>query len=78
MTEEPNGKTQIADVAKNNEEFRVYIPGKLKRKIKAIAGLKNGGRDWSMSDIATEALEDWLNKPENVELAKRHKLDDLE
>jgi hypothetical protein len=78
MTGVNNGKAQIADVAKNNEEFRVYIPGKLKRIIKTMAGLKNSGRDWTMGDIATEALEDWLKKTENAELVKRHKLDEIE
>jgi hypothetical protein len=66
----------IAEVAKR-EEIRAYVEPELKRTIKAIAGLKNSGRDWSISDVVTEALEDWLKKPENAELVKRHKLDEL-
>ena len=74
MTELFNG--QMADVAKR-EEIRAYVTPELKRKVKAIAGLKNSGRDWSISDVVTEALEEWLQKPENAEIVKRHKLDEM-
>lgn len=74
MTQAIHG--QLAEVAKR-EEIRAYVEPELKRTIKAIAGLKNGGRDWSISDVVSEALEDWLKKPENAEIIKRHKLDEM-
>ncbi|MEB3355956.1 MAG: hypothetical protein VKK04_04465 [Synechococcales bacterium] len=40
----------------------------------AIAPLKNAGKDWTISDVVVEALEDWLNKPENRHLVERHRL----
>ena len=40
----------------------------------AIAGLKNSGRDWTMSDCVVDALEKWLELPENQELIKKHSL----
>lgn len=69
--------TGLLDVARNTEEIRAYVAPALKRKIKAISGLKNGGKDWTISDIVSEALEDWIQKPENQELVKRHQLDQL-
>jgi hypothetical protein len=77
MTKTTNGKAQIVDVAKNTDEIRAYPPKVLKQLVKAIAGLKNGGRDWTISDITTEALVEWLHKPENLELIERHNLKDL-
>ena len=56
------------------KEFRGYIPADLNKLIRAITALKNGGRDWSLSDVLTEALEDWLQKPENQALIKKHNL----
>lgn len=77
MAEATNGKAQILDVAKNTDEIRAYPPKGLKQLVKAIAGLKNGGRDWTISDITTEALVDWLHKPENIELIRHHNLQSL-
>ena len=68
----------LLNVAKNTEELRAYVAPDLKRRIKAIVGLKNSGRDWTMSDIVAESLEDWLTKPENLALTKKHKLDQIE
>ena len=73
-----NKRVVLIDVAKNTDEIRAYVSLDLKRRIKAIVGLKNSGRDWTMSDIVAEALEDWLQKPENLALTKRHKLDQME
>lgn len=69
--------TDGAIVAKPSE-IRAYVRPELKRLIKAIAGLKNGGKDWTISDIVIEALEEWLQKPENQELVKHHRLEDTE
>ncbi|MEM7773824.1 MAG: hypothetical protein AAF327_25385 [Cyanobacteria bacterium P01_A01_bin.37] len=60
------------------KEFRGYIPADLNRVIRAVTALKNGDRDWSLSDVLTEALEDWLNKPENRALIERHNLSDFQ
>ncbi len=38
------------------KEFRGYIPDELSRLVRALSALKNGGRDWSLSDVLTEAL----------------------
>lgn len=56
-------------------EIRAYVKPELKRTIKAIAGLKNSGRDWTISDCVVEALEKWLELPENQELIKKHRLE---
>ncbi|MFM7427908.1 MAG: hypothetical protein ACKO7W_23400 [Elainella sp.] len=61
----------------DKKEFRGYIPAELNRQIRAVAALKNGGKDWSLSDVLTEALQDWLNKPENQALIQKHSLTDL-
>ena len=55
-------------------EIRAYVKPEMKRTIKAIAGLKNSGRDWTMSDCVVDALERWLELPENQELIKKHSL----
>lgn len=77
MAKATNGKARTIDVAKNTDEIRAYPPKVLKQLVKAIAGLKNGGRDWTISDITTEALADWLHKPENLAIIERHNLKDL-
>jgi hypothetical protein len=63
----------LDSVAKS--EIRVSVPSDLKRLVKSLAGLKNSGRDWTLSDCVIEALELWLNQPEQQELIKRHNLD---
>jgi len=77
MAEIIKEKVLIVNVARNTEELRAYPPKVLKQLVKAITGLKNGGRDWTLSDITTEALVDWLHKPENLELIKHHNLQNL-
>lgn len=57
-------------------EIRVSMTFELKRLIKALAGLRNTGRDWTMGECVTEAIEDWIQKPENQELIKKHSLPD--
>ncbi|NEQ47581.1 MAG: hypothetical protein F6K00_30170 [Leptolyngbya sp. SIOISBB] len=60
------------------KEFRGYVPADLNRIIRAVTALKNGDRDWSLSDVLTEALEDWLAKPENRALIEKHNLGDFQ
>lgn len=59
---------------KKTVQFRAQILAEIDFLVKAIAPLKNTGRDWSVGDIATEALLEWLYKPENSELIKQHSL----
>lgn len=59
------------------KEFRRYVPDDLNRLVRALSALKNGGRDWSLSDVLTEALQDWVSKPENQALIEKHNLEDL-
>jgi hypothetical protein len=33
--------------------------------MRVIVLLKNAGKDWTISNVATEAFIDWLKKPEN-------------
>ncbi|MEH1843760.1 MAG: hypothetical protein V7L25_01770 [Nostoc sp.] len=52
------------------KELRGYVSPKLNRLFRAVVTLK----DKNLSDRIAEALEDWLNKPENQELIKKHNL----
>jgi hypothetical protein len=58
------------------KEIRVYIPAEMDKLIRALAVLKNGEKDWSLSAIAEEAFADWLQKPENQALIQKHRLDE--
>lgn len=55
-------------------QFRAQLPPDLDLMIRAIAPLKNSGRDWTLSEIAVEAFTDWLKKPENQRLIQQHNL----
>jgi len=59
------------------KEFRGYVNQDLDRLVRALAAIKNGDRDWSISDVLQDALENWVNLPENQELIKKHSLDKL-
>lgn len=52
------------------KEFRGYITQDLGKLVRALAAIKNGDRDWSISDVLQDALENWVNLPENQELIK--------
>ncbi|MBD1996129.1 hypothetical protein H6G00_05790 [Leptolyngbya sp. FACHB-541] len=60
------------------KEFRGYITQDLDRLIRALAAIKNGDRDWSISDVLQDALETWAKLPENQELIKKHNLNNLD
>jgi len=60
------------------KEFRGYITQDLDRLVRALAALRNGDRDWSISDVLQDALETWVKLPENQELVKKHNLDKLD
>ena len=72
---EPVGRYGGVIVVKPTE-IRVSMSFELKRLIKALAGLRNTGRDWTMGECVTEAIEDWIKKPENQELIRKHSLPD--
>lgn len=55
---------------------RGYIPIPLKQLLRAVVALRMD-RDWTMSDVLEEALVDWLNKRENQEIIKEHRLEGL-
>lgn len=59
------------------KEFRGYITQDLDKLVRALAAIKNGDRDWSISDVLQDALENWVNLPENQELIQKHNLNDL-
>lgn len=63
---------------KKKKEIRVYIPNDMDRLIRALSVLKNGDKDWSLSAITEEAFSEWLQKPENQALIKKHRLDEVE
>ncbi|MBN3898393.1 MAG: hypothetical protein HWQ41_24900 [Nostoc sp. NOS(2021)] len=52
------------------KELRGYVSPELNRLFRAVVALK----DKNLSDTIAEALEYWLNKPENQELIKKHNL----
>jgi hypothetical protein len=60
------------------KEFRGYVTQDLDRLVRALAAIKNGDRDWSISDVLQDALETWVNLPVNQELIKKHNLNQLD
>jgi hypothetical protein len=59
------------------KEFRGYISQDLDKLVRALAAIRNGDRDWSISDVLQDALENWVGLPENQELVRKHNLDKL-
>jgi len=55
-------------------QFRAQIRPDVDFLIRAVIPLKNMGKDWSIGDVANEALADWLRKPENRAIVKNHNL----
>jgi hypothetical protein len=55
-------------------QFRAQVRPDVDFLVRAIIPLKNAGKDWSVSDVANEALAEWLQKPENRELIESHNL----
>ncbi|NEP19881.1 MAG: hypothetical protein F6J97_23835 [Leptolyngbya sp. SIO4C1] len=59
-------------------QFRAQVSPEVDVLVRAIAPLKNpadnDGKEWIISDIATEALIEWLRKPENRQLIEDHNL----
>ncbi|NJO47590.1 MAG: hypothetical protein HC835_19395 [Oscillatoriales cyanobacterium RM2_1_1] len=55
-------------------QFRAQISQDIDFIVRAIIPFKDAGRDWSISDVAVEALIEWLQKPENRELVEVHNI----
>lgn len=55
-------------------QFRAQVPPDVDFLLRALVPLKNSGKDWTISDVATQALMDWLQKPENRQLVEEHNL----
>jgi glycosyltransferase involved in cell wall biosynthesis len=52
------------------KELRGYVSADTNRLFRAVVALK----DTNLSDALAEAVEEWLNKPENREIIQRHNL----
>ena len=61
-------------MALKKKELRVYIPLKTDRLLRAVLPLRNGDRNWTLSDAATEAIDSWLKQPENQTIIDRYGL----
>jgi hypothetical protein len=55
----------------DKKELRGYVPGNISKLFRAVAVLK----DVNLSDALAEAVCDWLKKPENHEIIKKHNLE---
>jgi uncharacterized protein (DUF1778 family) len=60
--------------AKKKPELRVYIEPDLDKLIRLLAAL----HEKTLSDVVTDALERWVDLPENQELIEKHNLDKLD
>lgn len=60
--------------SKNNQPLRIYVNDQTVRLLKAVAGLK----DASVNSLINEAIEVWLNLPDQQKLIDRHSLDKIE
>jgi excinuclease UvrABC nuclease subunit len=63
-------KLNIAKCKSSNKEITGYVSNHLKKTFRVVAALKNS----SLSDAIAEAVNDWLSKPENKEIIKKHNL----
>jgi hypothetical protein len=65
--------SSFAKMPMSNSEkvmFRGQVSSEVNRLVRTLAALKEA----NISDVLSEALEDWLAKPENQELIKKHNL----
>ena len=61
-------------VAKKKPELRVYVEPDLDKLIRLLAAL----HEKTLSDVVSDALERWVDLPENQELIEKHNLDELQ
>lgn len=57
-----------------NQPLRIYVNDQTVRLLKAVAGLK----DSSVNSLVNEAIEVWLNLPDQQKLIDKHSLDQIE
>ncbi|MDY7022651.1 MAG: hypothetical protein AAFO04_22660 [Cyanobacteria bacterium J06592_8] len=57
-----------------NQPLRIYVDSQTVRLLKAVAGLK----DASVNSLVNEAIETWLNLPDQQKLIEKHSLDEIE
>ena len=57
-----------------NQPLRIYVDSQTVRLLKAVAGLK----DASVNSLVNEAIEAWLNLPDQQQLIEKHNLDEIE
>lgn len=60
--------------AKKKPELRVYVESDLDKLVRLLAAL----HERTLSDVVTDALERWVDLPENQELIEKHNLDRLD
>ena len=60
--------------AKKKPELRVYVESDLDKLIRLLAAL----HEKTLSDVVSDALERWVDLPENQELIEKHNLDELQ
>jgi hypothetical protein len=60
--------------AKKRPELRIYLDSDLDKLVKTIATIRNE----SISAVVAEALELWLQQPQQQGLIEKHRLDELD
>jgi hypothetical protein len=60
--------------AKKRPELRIYLDSDLDKLVKTIATI----REESISAVVAEALELWLQQPQQREIIEKHRLDELD
>jgi hypothetical protein len=60
--------------AKKRPELRIYLDSDLDKLVKTIATI----REESISAVVAEALELWLQQPQQQEIIEKHRLDELD
>lgn len=59
---------------KKRPELRIYLDSDLDKLVKTIATI----REESISAVVAEALELWLQQPQQQEIIEKHRLDELD
>jgi hypothetical protein len=64
-------KSAKSNESKRSKELRGYVSPELNRLFRAVVAFK----DKNLSNCIAEAIEYWLNSPENQEVIKKQNLD---
>ena len=65
--------SKLKMAAKKKPELRVYVEPDLDKLIRLLAAL----HEKTLSDVVSDALERWVDLPENQALIEKHNLDQL-